>query len=354
MRALPVVFAGSAEELRLHSRRDLLINIALGGLYTSIARRHRAQYLESRTTIDGTPLAHVPVAKSRWPAIVLAVAFVALRLANQFGEGPPLPLIVLAGVLLLPYLWGTVTARTIAAIRWREMPLGFTARWREVYAASWPLLLLGAAWALLEPKVAAIAESGSVDARVYAGTAVAVLVGLPLLAAQAFHWKRLRFTRTRVGSLAVTWSAGFGAYLRLWSLTALAVLLTAVAPVLLLRHALFGTMGLQDLLQVQDSRAAPALAVYTASLLLIVLLSSPARAWYEAKAFVLAWNGVRAGDELRVACALDPRAFVRMRTADGWRTLRTLGRHHPHAVVNAYRAKLAALRVLQATAAPRQ
>ena len=345
MRPLPLVFAGSAEELRLHSRRDLLINVALGGLYTSIARRHRAQYLESRTTIDGTPLAHVRVAKSRWPAILLAVAFVALRLASEFGEGPPLPVLVIAGVLLVPWLWGTVTARTLAAIRWRELPLAFTARWSEIYAASWPLLVLGGAWAFLEPKVAAVADSASVDWRVYAGTAVAALIAFPLLAALAFNWRRLRFTRTRIGDFELTWTARFGAWLRLWSVTGLAVLVTAIAPVLLLRHALFGTISLQDLLRVDDARAGAALAVYAASLALIVLLASPARAWYEAQAFVLTWDGLRAGDRLRVECALDVRAFVRMRSADTWRTLRTLGAWRSHAVVNAWQAKLAGLRV---------
>ena len=345
MRPLPLVFAGSAEELRLHSRRDLLINVVLGGLYTSIARRHRAHYLESRTTIDGTPLAHARVAKSRWPAILLVLAFVALRLANQFGSGPPLPLLVIGGVLLVPYLWGTVTARSIAAIRWRELPLAFEARWSEIYAASWPLFVLGGAWALLEPKVAAVAETASVDWRVHAGTAVAALLAFPLLAALAFNWRRLRFTRTRIGDLELAWPGRFLPYFRLWCVTALAVLVTAIAPVLLLRHALFGTISLQDLLRVDDAQAGAALAVYGASLALIVLLAAPARAWYEAQSFMLTWNGLRAGDRIRVECALDVRAFVRMRTADTWRTLRSFGGWRSHAVVNAWRAKLAGLRV---------
>jgi uncharacterized membrane protein YjgN (DUF898 family) len=339
MRRLSLAFTGSASELRLRSRRDVLINIVLGGLYTSVARRHTADYLASRTTLDGTPLAHVAVRKSRLPAIILVVAFIALRLANEFGEGPPLPLLVVCGVLLLPYLWGTVAARTLGAIRWRELSLSFAAGWREIYLASWPLFVLGGAWALAEPSVAAAAEHPGLPADVIAGALVAGVVAFPLLAALAFNYRRLRFTRTRVGDCAVHWQASFRTYLRLWVLTALAVLATAVLPLMLLRVALFGSATLQGL------RPEAAAAVYAASLVLLVLLSTPARAWYEARVFVLAWDGVRVGERLRIACSLDARAFARMRTAAAWRTLLTLGRHRAQAVVQAYEAKLAALQV---------
>ena len=339
MRSLRVTFDGTARELRLRSRRDLLLNLLLGGLYTSVARQHTATYLASRTAIDGTALAHVPVRKSRWPPIVLAVAFLAARIANEFGDGPPMPVIVVCGVLLVPYLWGTVASRTIAAIRWRDLAVSFTANWREIYAASWPLLVLGVAWAVLEPTVAEIVDTGSVGWHVAAGALLAAVLAFPLLSALAFNWRRLRFTRTRVGECAVTWSARFGRYLRLWSLTAAAVLGTAVAPVLLVRHAVFGSFTLQD------PSSVTAVAVYAVSFAVIVLLSTPARAWYEAQVFVLTWNGLRVGDRVRVACALDVRAFVRMRTVDALRTVCTFGLHRSRAVVNAYAAKLAALRV---------
>jgi hypothetical protein len=304
-----------------------------------VARRHRAQYLASRTTIDGTPLAHVRAAKSRWPAILLVVAFIALRVATEFDRGPPLPWLVIGGLLLVPYLWGSVTTWTIGAIRWRELPLSFIARWSEIYAASWPLFVLGLAWLGLEPTVESVAATGSADARVVAGALAAAVLAFPLLAALAFNYRRLRFTRTRVGAMEVMWSASFSRYLRIWMLTAVAVLATAIAPVLLLRFALLGSLTLQGL---QD---ATAVGVYAVSLVLIVLLSIPGRAWSEAQVFALTWNGVRVGDRVRVTCALDVQRFVRMRTVDAWRTVRTLGAHHAQAVANAYAAKLAALTV---------
>jgi uncharacterized membrane protein YjgN (DUF898 family) len=334
-----LAFTGSAEELRRSLRRDVLINLVLGGLYTSVVRRHTARYLEERTTLDGTRLAHVPVHKSPWPAILLVVLFVAARLASEAGHGPPLPVLVVCGVLLIPWLWGTVIARTIGAVRWRDLPLAFTARWSEVYAASWPLFVLGVAWAVCEPTVLALVEAGTADVRVAAGAVVSAVVAFPLLAAQAFNFRRLRFTRTRVGDLDVAWAARFPAYLRLWTLTALAILATAIAPVLALRHAVLGAVSWQGL------HGGMALAAYAVGYVLLVLLSTPARAWYEARMFVLTWDGVRVGDRFLVRCALDTRAFVRMRTVGTRRTLCTLGVHHARAVVQAYEAKLAALTV---------
>jgi hypothetical protein len=117
------------------------------------------------------------------------------------------------------------------------------------------------------------------------------------------------------------------------------VLVTALLPLLLLRLAVFGSATLQGL---PEGAAA---AAYAASLVLAILLSTPARAWHEARVFALSWNGVRVGERVRVTCTLDALAFARLRTIDTWRTLSSLGRHRAQAVVNAHEAKLAALQV---------
>ena len=341
MRPQPHAFTGSPEDLRRHSRRDLLINIILGGLYTPVARRHTAEYLAAHTTIDGTPILPVHSRRSRWPAILLVAAFIALRLASELDLGPPLQLVIVCGVLLLPYLWGTVTARTVGGVRWRQLQPWFNPRWGEIYLQSWPLLLLGGAWAIAQPRVAAIAPApGSMDLRWIAATAAAAAIAFPLVARQAFNYRRLRVTHTRVGGAPLAWNAGFASYLRLWLFTAVAVLVTAVVPVLLLRQALFGS--LTDLPETQAALA------YLAAVLLALLLSVPARAWYEARVFILTWDGLRLDDRIRIQCDIDVRAFVVARSADAWRTVMTLGLHHPRSVVAAYQAKLAGLRAWSA------
>jgi uncharacterized membrane protein YjgN (DUF898 family) len=340
MRAVAVAFTGSGEELRRHSRRDFLINVVLGGLYTPVARRHTADYLASRTTIDGAPIEHVPVARRRWPAIVLVAAFVALRVADEFGHGPPLPLLIVGAVLFFPVLWTTAAARTIDAIRWRGMRLTFEAPMAEVYRASWPLLVLGVAWAFAQPQVAARASAASMtDLQWLLGTAAAAAVAWPLLAWLAFNLRRLRFAHTRLAQAPIAWAARLPAYLRQCFLSGVVLLATAVAPVLLLRTVLFGSLTLQRL------PVTEAALVYGAAFVLLLALSAPARAWHEARMHVLTWDGLRVTGTARIDCVLDVRAFVRLRTLDAWRTIATLGWHRPQAVVRAYQAKLASLRV---------
>lgn len=338
MRALPLAFTGSADDLRRHTRRDRIVNLLLTGLYTSIVRRRTAQYLAAHTTLDGSPIERVAVRKSRWPAILLVIAFLAARVANELGAGPPLPLVIVAGVLMLPYLWASVAARELAGWRWRDAQLAFTATWRETYAASWPLLVLGGAWALVQPQVA---DAGTVQA---AWVAAGVLVAFPLVAVLAFNYRKLRFTRTCAGSLPVRWNAQLASYLRLWAVTAVAILMTAVAPVLLLRHALFGPLTLEGPGAVQGW------IIYSVALLLVVLLAAPARAWYEARVFALSWDGLRVGDAVQVTCTLDVRAFVRLRTRGTWAAVLTCGVAGGGTAVRVHRAKIASLHVAQRAA----
>jgi hypothetical protein len=342
MLPVPLVFTGTPEQLRAHARRDLLINLVLGGLYTSVARRHVADYLASHTSIGGTPVVLVPPPKSLWPVVVLALAFLALRLASEFGDGPPMPVVVIVGTLLVPYVWATAAARGIGAITWRGSRLSFEARWREIYLASWPLLVLGAAWAWVQPTLSALAEADTLPApaTLAKGVAAAALFGLPLLAGFAFNLRRLRFTRTRVDGAELAWTARFGAYLRACCVFALGMLVTAILPVVAVRYALLGSTSLEDM------GTGQALAVYALAFTAVVLLSAPARAWFEARVFVLTWNGLRVGELARVTCALDARSYARMKTRDTWQTVLTFGRHRAPAIVKAYQARLAALALI--------
>jgi uncharacterized membrane protein YjgN (DUF898 family) len=345
LRALSLEFAGRADEVRARWRRDLWLNILLGGLYTPVAHRHVAQYLASRTFIDGEPLQTVPVRKSRWPAIVLVVLYIAARIAQEFGYGPPLSLVVLAGVALLPYLWGVTVARSVGALRWRGMDFRFDAGWRRIYRESWPLLLLGCAWAPWAPVVADAADHpGSMrpDATALALIVAAVVLVVALLLRVGFQWVRLRITGTRVGGHAVQWDGRFAQFARIWAGTATAVAVSAVLPVVLLRYALLGSFTLQGL---DPERAALA---WAAGLLLVWILSAPARAWHEARMFVFAWSGLRVGELARVDCGLDVRRYARLRAVNAWRTLFTAGARRPDAALQEHRAKLESLRILVA------
>lgn len=341
MHRLPVTCTARADDLRPGLRRDFAINVALGGLYSPVARRRATAFLVSRTLVDGIPLEPVAPKKSPWAALLLVVLFLALRIAGEFDQGPPLPVVIVGGVLLMPYLWGTVTSRAVASVRWQDWQPRFVATWREIYLASWPLLLLGFAWAAAEPFVAQAADAaqGELDAHWIVGTVAAVLVSFPLLVRLAYEWARLRLERTVVDRHRVQWHAGFAQVFRIWAWTLAAILVVAVLPVVLLRYAVLGSFTVAGL----DTRTATAATL--AGVALALLLSTPVRAWHEARMFVLTWDNLQIGDFARVHCLLDVREFVRMRTRNLWRSIASFGRTRPQAVVDAWCIKAASLTV---------
>jgi hypothetical protein len=336
--SLAVTCTATPEGLRPTWRRDFAINLLLGGMYSPVARRHAHKYLSEHTLIDGTPLQSVAVKTSRVPALILVALFIALRVAAEFGHGPPMPLVIVVGVLLLPYLWATVTRRSVAAVRWREWQPRFTATWGEVYRASWPLFVLGIPWAIAETAVSAAAAraGGQLDATWIAGVVTAMAVSFPLLVRLAFEWKRLRMRRTVVDGHALHWPGTYGEHLRIWATTFAAILVCAVLPVAALRYAVLGSFTVAGL---EPARATVATL---AGLAIAWMLSLPVRAWHEARMLVSTWHGLRIGDAVRVECRLDVRAFVRMRMRS-WRGSR------PQAIVDAWRMKVDAL-VLTAAA----
>ncbi|RYY86289.1 MAG: DUF898 family protein, partial [Comamonadaceae bacterium] len=119
----------------------------------------------------------------------------------------------------------------------------------------------------------------------------------------------------------------------------LAVLVTAILPVLLLRLAVVGSWTLQGL------RPGQLVAVYAVAFVLLLVLSAPVRAWHEARLHVLTWDGLQVPGVARVACRIDVRDYVRRRTRDTWMGVATLGRRHAQATVGAWQARMAALRV---------
>jgi hypothetical protein len=341
MRLLPLACTADAEDLRAIWRRDLAINVALGGLWTPVAKRHALRFLLERTTVDGTPVQVVDARRSRWRVVILLAVVVVLRAAGDFGQGPPTPLVTAVVVAFIPFVWRTMVARHVESVRWRELQPRFVATWPQVYAASWPMLVLGAAWAAAEPHVsaAAAASGGVVTPAWIVGAFAVVALAMPLLVRQQFEWERLRWCGTAVGGEHLQWTGRFGAYLRTWATTAAAVFVCAALPLMALRYLLFGSLTVASL------DAAPATVATLAGAVLAWLLSTPARAWHEAHLFILRWDGLRVGSQFRLQCRLDVRAFVALRTRQVWRTLATCGRSRPQALVELYRMKLAALRV---------
>lgn len=337
MQRLALAFTGTGAEFRRLWLRNLLLNVLLTGFFTPIARRRVAEFFASRTLLDGSPIESHPQPSGRkWKLLVIGVLYVASRVAADFGWGPPLPLLVIAGVLIVPYFWGSMTHARIAGTRWREVQMHWDASWAEIYCASWPLLAIGLPWAAIVSRIAPPTPGvePDLDPQVLEVVGAAAIVAFPFLVRLAYNWRRLMVTRTRAGERTVHWDVRFGPYLRIWISTAGAVIASVLPVVALLRYAFFGSFGGPD-----ELTGPAALLLPLGSAFVALLLSAPARAWHEARMFVLLWDGLRVGDDARFECTLRPAKFVRLRARNTLRTLATLGAHRPFGIAQEYRMK---------------
>jgi uncharacterized membrane protein YjgN (DUF898 family) len=341
LQRLAIAFTGTAPEFRRMWLRNLLFNLLLTGFFTPIARRRVAQYFASRTLLDGSPIeSHSQPGGHKWKLLVIGALYLASRIAADFGWGPPLPLLVIAGVLLVPYFWGSMAHARIAGTRWRDVALHWDASWADIYRASWPLYVIGLPWAAVVSHIAppSPGTQPDIDPQVLALVGAAAVVAFPFLARLAFNYRRLMVTRTRAGGEPVFWDARFGPYLSIWLGTAGAVIASVLPVVALLRYAFFGSFGGPG-----ELTGPAAIGLPLASALLALLLSAPARAWHEARMFVLLWDGLRVGEYARFECTLRPADFVRLRARNTLRTLTTLGAHRPVGIVDEQRMKCEAV-----------
>jgi uncharacterized membrane protein YjgN (DUF898 family) len=332
-----VRFTATAAGYRRLWLRNVAINIALAGFYTPVVRKRTAQFFASHTLVDGSALEAVErPTGSRWRLLVIGALYLASRIATDLGYGPPLPALVLAGVVLIPFFWGSMTRMRVGSTRWRDVQLQFTARWPEVYRASWPLFAIGLPWAAVVSRVAASTQGARphLELQTVALLAAAAAAAFPLLVALAFNYRRLAVTRTRAGNQEVRWAARYRDYLRIWLGTSGAFALSVVPAGMLVRYAVFG-----DVAGPAGWTGPAAVAVPLLTGLLAVVLSAPARAWHEARMFVLLWDGLQVGDAARFECRLAPRSLVRLRTKNMLRSLATLGWYRPQGIVDEYRLK---------------
>lgn len=139
---------------------NVLLTIITLGLYTPWARRRTARYFYGHTEVAGQPLEFTAGIRSMVVGFVLfAVIYIAMEVAGNLGQDWIVGVIMLGMVLLMPWLWGSAMRFRLFHTRWRGLRLHFGARWREVYAASWPVFAIAAVWL-----VASLALSPMIDA----------------------------------------------------------------------------------------------------------------------------------------------------------------------------------------------
>lgn len=343
----PLEFSGTGAEYFRVWIVNVLLSIVTLGFYTPFARRRTAQYFYSNTWIAGSPLEFTAQQRKMvFGFLVLVALYLAFQVASDTGQDTAVSLFLLAGAALAPWLWGSAMRFRLSATRWRGVRLQFTAPWREVYKASWPVFAIALVWIATLTSLGALApsENNTGFPAFTAAVAVAGLVALVLtvlcIVRLEFNYKSLLVKRARIGNQAGRWKPVYGDFLKIW-LATVAVLLGSM---FLLGGALAvvagGSFALLGGLKNKGVLAVLIIALMVVGMIFMVFLASaPARAYREARLYQLVWNNVGVSQVARFKCNLRTGSYITLRLKNMLLSLLTLGLYRPFAVVSEYRMK---------------
>ncbi len=340
---------------------NILLTIVTLGLYTPWARRRTARYFYDHTEVAGSPLEFTaPLRKMVFGFLMFALLYVAFNIASETGQDTAVALFILAAALLAPFIWGSAMRFRLSSTRWRGLQLHFSASWREVYLASWPIFALAVVWIAiifglhaLAPDLAAPPSSAQAPGapafpvlpRINAAMGGLFALGLVLsvlcIIRIEYNYKSLLVRRGGLGQQAGRWKPVYSDFVRIW-LTTVGVFIGGVVLVLLIAVGL--VLGAQVLLTpAKGMGSLMFLLVFVgvlAIMLGLVIATAPARAYREARMFQLIWNNIGLSHVARFRSDLQPWAYVRLRLKNLLLTVVTLGFYRAFARVSEYRLKV--------------
>ena len=358
--AHPLEFTGRGGEYFRVWIVNVLLSIVTLGFYTPWARRRTAQYFYSHTLVAGSPLEFTAQQRKMVVGFVMVVLLsIAYNLAANTGQDMAVGLFLLSGALLAPLIWGSAMRFRLNATRWRGLRLQFTASWKEVYTASWPVFALAAVWfgvffglQMLAPELTdALQEAGDKAARKRMPPFTPAMGGLVLLGVVLtvlcvirieFNYKSLLVLKAQVGAERGRWKPVYLDFVKIWLATLAVFILCALALWVLLGMLAGGSFAL---VASQSRRLGLWMFVIiavaaAAAILMLILASAPARAYREARMFQLMWNNIGLSHVARFKCHLKSRSYVWLRLKNMLFTLLTLGLYRPFARVAEYRMKV--------------
>ena len=358
--AHPLEFTGSGGEYFRVWIVNVLLSIVTLGIYTPWARRRTAQYFYGHTLVAGSPLEFTAQQRKMVMGFVLLMLItIAYQLAVNTGQDTAVGLFLLSGALLAPYIWASAMRFRLGATRWRGLRLQFTASWKEVYIASWPVFALALVWfcvffgmQMLSPDLAqaleAAEEEGAKRALPSFTPAMGGLLALGLVLTVLcfirleYNYKSLLVLRAQVGAERGRWKPVYMDFVKVW-LATVAVFILCVLGVIASISILAGSSI--ALLAASSDRLGfwMFVVIFVAiigGMFLLFLASAPARAYREARMFRLVWDNVGVSQVARFKCHLRPGAYVWLRIKNMLLTLVTLGLYRPFARVSEYRMKL--------------
>ena len=359
--AHPLEFTGSGGEYFRVWIVNVLLTILTLGIYTPWARRRTAQYFYGHTVVAGSPL-EFTAQQGRMVKgfIVLVMISIAYQIAVNTGQDTAVGVFLLAGALLSPFIWGSAMRFRLGSTRWRGLRLQFTASWREVYKASWPVFAIALVWfgvffgiQYLAPESAsalqelAADESGDADlptmtAGIWGLLVLGLLLSVMCFIRLEYNYKSLLVLRTQVGAEAGRWKPVYLDFIKVW-LATVAVFLLFVLGVSVLLGVLAGGTAALFIDDAKDRSFALIMVAIVVGIFggifMLLLTSAPARAYREARMFQLMWDNIGLSQVARFKCQLRTGRFVLLRVKNLFLTLLTLGLYRPFARVSEYRMK---------------
>lgn len=359
--AHPLEFTGSGGEYFRVWIVNVLLTILTLGFYTPWARRRTAQYFYGHTLVAGSPLEFTAQQRRMVMGFVMLVMItIAYNIAVNTGQDTAVSLFLLAGALLAPFIWGSAMRFRLGSTRWRGLRLQFTASWREVYVASWPVFAIALVWIgvffgiqYLAPESAgalqelAADESGEADlptmtAAIWGLVVVGLLLSVLCFIRLEYNYKSLLVLRAQVGAESGRWKPVYMDFIKVWAATVAVFLLFVVGISAGLAVLAGGSFAL--IAGLKDKWGALIFVVFAvafiAGIFLMFLASAPARAYREARMFQLMWDNIGLSQVARFKCQLRTGRYVLLRIKNLFLTLLTLGLYRPFARVSEYRMKV--------------
>jgi len=356
--AHPLEFTGRGGEYFRVWIVNVLLSILTLGLYTPWARRRTAQYFYSHSLVAGSPLEFTAQQRKMVMGFVLLMLLtLAYNIAANTGQDLAVGLFLLGGAALAPYVWASAMRFRLGATRWRGLRLQFTASWKEVYLASWPVFALAAVWfgvftglQLLSPELAQALDAddsaparklpeftGAMGALVALGMVLSILCFIRL----EYNFRSLLVRKASIGTEAGRWKPVYTDFVKIWLATVVVFVVTVAGLGLVLTALAGGSMAL-----FAGKSRSPGLWLFVFIIVafigvafLMFLASAPARAYREARMFQLMWSNVGVSHVARFRCRLRTGRYVRLRLRNMLLTLVTLGLYRPFALVSEYRMK---------------
>lgn len=348
----PLVFTGRGGEYFRVWIVNILLSLVTVGLYTPFARRRTAQYFYGHTELAGSPLEFTGQARKMFFGFLLfALVYLGFNLAADSGNDVAVNVFMIVGAVLAPWVWASAMRFRLGSTRWRGVRLQFTAPWREVYLASWPIFALALVWIAVTTAITLMVPALRGDAAlpVAAPSGRVIWMGLAMLLAAGvlsllciirlgFNYQGLLVRRACIGTQAGRWKAVFGDFVRIWGAAAGYFLLVVVLSGLLLGFSAWLLFGGPASLEGPVPNFMMGL-LGIAVLFGLFLVLTPVRAYREARMFKLVWSHVGVSSIARFKCDLSVGRFVGLRVKNILFTVLTLGLYRPFARVSEYAMK---------------